>query len=135
MAAEAELPVASKADSMDLCFLAGTGKAAFLARHAGLEDKPGEIVDAIRAKLPKVPIVLATIPLAAEVAGAERLFNIVLAVLLIGVLAFENAAAGEVIVTDRLGILAGTMVSAIVGSLVLHWALPRRQPSDEQVSD
>jgi tRNA-specific 2-thiouridylase len=46
LAAEAELPVASRADSMDLCFLAGTGKAAFLARHAALEDRPGEIVDA-----------------------------------------------------------------------------------------
>ena len=46
LAAEAELPVASKADSMDLCFLAGTGKAAFLARHAGLEDREGEIVSA-----------------------------------------------------------------------------------------
>ena len=45
LAAEAELPVASKAESQDLCFLAGTGKAAFLARHAGLEDRPGEIVD------------------------------------------------------------------------------------------
>jgi len=55
--------------------------------------------------------------------------------LLIGVLAFGNAAAGEVIVTDRIGILAGTLVSAIVGSLVLHWALPRKQASDEQVSD
>jgi NhaA family Na+:H+ antiporter len=45
--------------------------------------------------------------------------------LLIGVLAFENTATGEVIVTDRIGILAGTLVSAVVGSLVLHWALPR----------
>jgi tRNA-specific 2-thiouridylase len=45
LAAEAELPVASKAESQDLCFLAGTGKAAFLARHAGLADRPGEIVD------------------------------------------------------------------------------------------
>src|SRR6478735_6922996 len=44
IAAEAELPVASRADSQDLCFLAGTGKARFLARHAGLEDVPGEIV-------------------------------------------------------------------------------------------
>src|SRR5205085_9429862 len=40
LAAAADLPVAGKADSMDLCFLAGTGKAAFLARHAGLEDAP-----------------------------------------------------------------------------------------------
>jgi tRNA-specific 2-thiouridylase len=45
LAAEAELPVASKAESMDLCFLAGTGKAAFLARHGGVRDAPGEIVD------------------------------------------------------------------------------------------
>jgi tRNA-specific 2-thiouridylase len=44
LAAEAELPVASRAESQDLCFLAGTGKARFLARHAGLEDAPGEIV-------------------------------------------------------------------------------------------
>ncbi len=45
LAAEAGLPVASKAESQDLCFLAGTGKAAFLARHAGLDDRPGDIVD------------------------------------------------------------------------------------------
>jgi tRNA-specific 2-thiouridylase len=51
LAAEADLPVASKADSMDLCFLAGTGKAAFLARHAGLGDREGEIVDASGAVL------------------------------------------------------------------------------------
>ncbi|HET6550625.1 MAG TPA: tRNA methyl transferase PRC-barrel domain-containing protein, partial [Solirubrobacter sp.] len=44
LAAEAGLPVASRAESQDLCFLAGTGKARFLARHAGLEDRPGEIV-------------------------------------------------------------------------------------------
>ncbi|HWK25419.1 MAG TPA: tRNA 2-thiouridine(34) synthase MnmA [Solirubrobacter sp.] len=46
LAAEAELPVASRAESQDLCFLAGVGKARFLARHAGLEDAPGEIVSA-----------------------------------------------------------------------------------------
>jgi tRNA-uridine 2-sulfurtransferase len=46
LAAEAELPVASKAESMDLCFLAGTGKAAFLARHGDVRDTAGEIVDA-----------------------------------------------------------------------------------------
>ncbi|HEX8103045.1 MAG TPA: tRNA 2-thiouridine(34) synthase MnmA [Solirubrobacteraceae bacterium] len=46
LAAEAELPVASKADSQDLCFLAGTGRAAFLARHGGLTERPGDIVDA-----------------------------------------------------------------------------------------
>jgi tRNA-uridine 2-sulfurtransferase len=46
LAAEAELSVAGRRESQDLCFLAGTGKAAFLARHGGLEDEPGEIVDA-----------------------------------------------------------------------------------------
>jgi tRNA-specific 2-thiouridylase len=51
LAAEAELPVASKAESMDLCFLAGTGKAAFLARHGALRDAPGEIVDSRGAVL------------------------------------------------------------------------------------
>src|SRR4051794_35646782 len=45
LAAEADLPVASKADSQDLCFLAGTGRAAFLARHGGARERPGEIVD------------------------------------------------------------------------------------------
>lgn len=45
IAAEAELPVASKADSQDLCFLAGTSRSAFLARHGGIRERPGEIVD------------------------------------------------------------------------------------------
>jgi tRNA-specific 2-thiouridylase len=45
LAAEASLPVASKADSQDLCFLAGTSRAAFLARHGGIRERPGEIVD------------------------------------------------------------------------------------------
>ncbi len=45
LAGAAGLPVASRAESQDLCFLAGTGKAAFLARHGALEDRPGEIVD------------------------------------------------------------------------------------------
>lgn len=45
LAAEADLPVASKAESQDLCFLAGTGKAAFLARHGDLPERPGDLVD------------------------------------------------------------------------------------------
>ncbi len=45
LAAEAGLPVAGKADSQDLCFLAGTGRARFLARHGGLGDRPGDLVD------------------------------------------------------------------------------------------
>jgi tRNA-uridine 2-sulfurtransferase len=46
LAAEHGLAVADKPDSQDLCFLAGTGRAAFLARHGGLSDRPGDIVDA-----------------------------------------------------------------------------------------
>ena len=45
--------------------------------------------------------------------------------LLIGMLAFENAGGGEVILTDRLGILVGSLVSAVVGYVVLHFTLPR----------
>jgi tRNA-specific 2-thiouridylase len=45
LAAEAGLPVAAKPDSQDLCFLAGTDRARFLARHGALEDRPGAIVD------------------------------------------------------------------------------------------
>jgi len=51
LAAAADLPVASKAESMDLCFLAGTGKAAFLARHGDVQDAAGEIVDSAGAVL------------------------------------------------------------------------------------
>jgi tRNA-specific 2-thiouridylase len=45
IAAEAGLPVASKAESQDLCFLAGTDRGRFLARHGRLGDRPGEIAD------------------------------------------------------------------------------------------
>jgi tRNA-specific 2-thiouridylase len=45
LARDAGLAVARKPDSQDLCFLAGTGRAAFLARHGGLSDRPGDIVD------------------------------------------------------------------------------------------
>jgi tRNA-specific 2-thiouridylase len=45
LAADAGLAVAAKAESQDLCFLAGEGKRSFLARHGGLADRPGEIVD------------------------------------------------------------------------------------------
>src|SRR3954471_16876500 len=45
IAREAGLPVASKADSQDLCFLAGTGRTRFLARHGRLDERPGDIVD------------------------------------------------------------------------------------------
>jgi tRNA-specific 2-thiouridylase len=39
------LPVARKAESQDLCFLAGQGKRGFLRRHGGLVDREGDIVD------------------------------------------------------------------------------------------
>jgi tRNA-specific 2-thiouridylase len=45
LAARAGLEVAARAESQDLCFLAGQGKREFLRRHAGLEDRPGEVVD------------------------------------------------------------------------------------------
>lgn len=46
LAREHGLPVADKRDSQDLCFLAGTGRTAFLARHANLRERPGDIIDA-----------------------------------------------------------------------------------------
>jgi tRNA-uridine 2-sulfurtransferase len=45
LAAAAGLSVASKADSQDLCFLAGTDRARFLQRHGGIEPHAGEVVD------------------------------------------------------------------------------------------
>ncbi len=45
IAAQAGLPVAGKLDSQDLCFMAGTERSRFLARHGGIAGAPGEIVD------------------------------------------------------------------------------------------
>jgi tRNA-specific 2-thiouridylase len=45
LAREAGLPVADRRESQDLCFLAGTGKSAFLSRHGGVRERPGAIVD------------------------------------------------------------------------------------------
>lgn len=45
LAREAGLGVASKRDSQDLCFLAGTRQSAFLERHGGLGRRPGPILD------------------------------------------------------------------------------------------
>jgi tRNA-specific 2-thiouridylase len=45
LAAQAGLPVAAKAESQDLCFLAGADQASFLARHGRLGPRRGEIVD------------------------------------------------------------------------------------------
>ena len=50
--------------------------------------------------------------------------------LFIGMLAFENNATGEVIVIDRLGIPPATIVSALVGYVVLHFVLPKGRCSN-----
>jgi tRNA-specific 2-thiouridylase len=51
LAREHDLPVASKPDSQDLCFLAGTGRERFLARHGGLRERPGDVLDPAGAVL------------------------------------------------------------------------------------
>ncbi|MET0557270.1 MAG: tRNA 2-thiouridine(34) synthase MnmA [Solirubrobacterales bacterium] len=45
IAARHDLPVARKAESQDLCFLAGQGKSGFLRRHGGLRDREGAVID------------------------------------------------------------------------------------------
>jgi tRNA-specific 2-thiouridylase len=45
LAAAAGLSVAQKADSQDLCFLAGTNRGRFLERHGGIAPRAGEVVD------------------------------------------------------------------------------------------
>jgi tRNA-specific 2-thiouridylase len=55
LAAEAELEVAGRAESQDLCFLAGQGKREFLRRHAGLEDRRGEVTDRAGRRLGEHP--------------------------------------------------------------------------------
>jgi len=45
IATQAGLSVAGKPDSQDLCFLAGTDQARFFARHGGLGERSGEVVD------------------------------------------------------------------------------------------
>lgn len=46
LAGEAGLSVASRRDSQDLCFLAGTRPDAFLARHGSLVERRGAVIDA-----------------------------------------------------------------------------------------
>jgi tRNA-specific 2-thiouridylase len=45
IARRVQLPVADRRESQDLCFLAGTSRERFLARHAQVGDAPGEVVD------------------------------------------------------------------------------------------
>ncbi|MDX6625392.1 MAG: tRNA-uridine 2-sulfurtransferase [Solirubrobacterales bacterium] len=45
------LSVARKAESQDLCFLAGQGKRGFLRRHGGLVDREGDVIDRAGSRL------------------------------------------------------------------------------------
>ncbi len=47
----AGIAVAQKPDSQDLCFLAGTGKERFLARHGAQRERPGDVVDRAGTRL------------------------------------------------------------------------------------
>jgi tRNA-specific 2-thiouridylase len=51
IASRAGLEMAGRAESQDLCFLAGEGKREFLRRHAGLEERPGDVVDHLGGRL------------------------------------------------------------------------------------
>ncbi len=51
IAADAGLPVAAKADSQDLCFLAGTTRQRFLARHGSIPNDPGHIITTDGARI------------------------------------------------------------------------------------
>ena len=44
LAERAGLAIAGRAESQDLCFLSGVGKREFLRRHAGVGERPGEVV-------------------------------------------------------------------------------------------
>ena len=50
--------------------------------------------------------------------------------LFIGMLAFDPAAIGQAIVIDRLGILTGSLLSALVGYAVLNVVLPKGRSRD-----
>ena len=65
-----------------------------------------------------------------QVYGAAALCGIGFTMsLFIGMLAFENTAGGEV-QNDRLGILVGSLISAVMGYLVLNFVLPKDSSSD-----
>jgi Na+:H+ antiporter, NhaA family len=50
--------------------------------------------------------------------------------LFIGMLAFTDSAGEVAVQNDRLGILVGSLISAVLGYLVLNFALPRARSSD-----
>ena len=55
LAGRAGLAVARKPDSQDLCFLAGAGRDAFLARHGALGERPGRSSTPRAASSPATP--------------------------------------------------------------------------------
>lgn len=77
---------------------------------------------AIRSGLAKMPLGVDY----RQLFGAAALCGIGFTMsLFIGMLAFENTAAGDIVTTDRLGVLTGTLLSALAGSIVLARVLPR----------
>jgi NhaA family Na+:H+ antiporter len=67
----------------------------------------------------------------AQIYGAAILCGIGFTMsLFIGMLAFQNTNGSAVVGTDRLGILLGSVLSAVVGSLVLNLLLPRESRGD-----
>jgi NhaA family Na+:H+ antiporter len=82
---------------------------------------------AVRLGLAKLPAGVTF----AQVYGASIICGIGFTMsLFIGMLAFENVASDQVIVTDQLGILAGSLLSALVGYVVLHLVLPKGRCSN-----
>jgi len=51
--------------------------------------------------------------------------------LFIGMLAFENAATGEVVVLDKPGILAGSLIAAVMGYIALNIVLPKGESAQK----
>ncbi len=66
-----------------------------------------------------------------QVYGAAALCGIGFTMsLFIGMLAFENSGDAAAAQNDRLGILVGSLVSAVMGYLVLNFVLPKDRSSD-----
>ena len=72
IAARHGLAVARKAESQDLCFLAGQGKRGFLRRHGGLRERDGAILDSRRPRRSAATAATTTSPSASAAASASR---------------------------------------------------------------
>jgi tRNA-uridine 2-sulfurtransferase len=102
IAAAAGLPVAEKRDSQDLCFLAGTSRERFLARHGGGRERPGEVVDAggrVLGRHPGHRRYTVGQRRGLGVAAGEPLFVL-----------STDAAANRVVVGPREALAAGTVI-------------------------